>query len=318
MVSCIETGPLTEVLEINVRLDMLRSLQVFEQIESTQELRLAEAMRISKYRSADTIITAGTPATEFCIIKSGKVAYRRAARSDDETSPHSPQKSHRRMNSEMKTLSAGDTFGIEALSGDPEYASTVTALTNVQIFVVTRATVELLNLKLKPSIRGRTGSFAGRPSEANGSPFDLDINSPVSDYYSESGELQLNVESTDELEIMRTLGCGSFGRVKLAKHRGSDAVMALKILQKHEVVLMKQQKNIIREKEMLQQLKHPFILKLYGTFQDAHCLYMMLELVRGGELFRLLHGDGSEENALKLYDTRYVSLLQVAQSVNSD
>lgn len=297
-------GPLTEVLEINVRLDMLRSLQVFEEIEPTQELRLAEAMRINKYRSGDTIIMAGTPATEFCIIKSGKVAYRRAARSDDETSPPSPQKTHKRLNSEMKTLSSGDTFGVEALSGNPEYASTVSALTNVQIFVVTRATVESLGLKLKASIRGRTASFAQRPSEVNGSPYDLEVNSPISDYISESGEIQLHVESTDELEIMRTLGCGSFGRVKLAKHRGAEVVMALKILQKHEVVLMKQQKNIIREKEMLQQLKHPFILKLYGTFQDAHCLYMMLELVRGGELFRLLHGDGSEENALQLYDTR--------------
>ena len=43
-------------------------------------------------------------------------------------------------------------------------------------------------------------------------------------------------------------------------------------------------------------LKHAFVLELYGTFQDEVNLYLMLELVRGGELFRRLHGDeGNDE-----------------------
>ena len=50
---------------------------------------------------------------------------------------------------------------------------------------------------------------------------------------------------------------------------------------------------------------HPFILHLYGTYQDENCLYMLLEIVMGGELFRLLHGDGSVENRLSTPDTAF-------------
>merc|ERR1719178_457627 len=38
----------------------------------------------------------------------------------------------------------------------------------------------------------------------------------------------------------------------------------------------------------MMQLDHPFILRLHGTFQDEDCLYMVLELCLGGELFAYL------------------------------
>jgi protein kinase A len=37
---------------------------------------------------------------------------------------------------------------------------------------------------------------------------------------------------------------------------------------------------------------HPFILKLYSTFSDSNCIYFLLELVQGGELFSIIHGSG--------------------------
>ena len=73
-------------------------------------------------------------------------------------------------------------------------------------------------------------------------------------------------------------------------------ILALKALQKEAIRLTRQEKNIMSERELTASLKHPFILHLYGTFQDSDCLYMLLEIVMGGELFRLLHGDGSVEN----------------------
>ncbi len=59
-------------------------------------------------------------------------------------------------------------------------------------------------------------------------------------------------------------------------------------MQKAQVVAFKQQVNVMNEKLVLTMIDHPFILKLEKTFKDASTLYMLLELVQGGELFSLL------------------------------
>lgn len=100
-----------------------------------------------------------------------------------------------------------------------------------------------------------------------------------------------DIKKITELKQLQTLGTGSFGRVKLVHHPPSDLAAALKIMQKHEVVSRHQVMNVTQEVAILKQLEHPFILQLLGTFQDRDCLYMLLELVPGGEMWTLLHGD---------------------------
>jgi serine/threonine protein kinase len=39
---------------------------------------------------------------------------------------------------------------------------------------------------------------------------------------------------------------------------------------------------------MLNEVHHPFIVNLWGTFQDTNNLYMVMDFVAGGELFSLL------------------------------
>ena len=46
--------------------------------------------------------------------------------------------------------------------------------------------------------------------------------------------------------------------------------------------------HIKREQEVLQELNHPFIIKFYGAVNDTKYKYFLLELLQGGELFRLL------------------------------
>lgn len=51
---------------------------------------------------------------------------------------------------------------------------------------------------------------------------------------------------------------------------------------------MKQIEHTNDERRMLQRVKHPFLVTLWGTFQDAKNLYMVMDFVEGGELFSLL------------------------------
>eukprot|EP00291_Cryptomonas_curvata_P027808 CAMPEP_0172212568 /NCGR_PEP_ID=MMETSP1050-20130122/37089_1 /TAXON_ID=233186 /ORGANISM="Cryptomonas curvata, Strain CCAP979/52" /LENGTH=361 /DNA_ID=CAMNT_0012893263 /DNA_START=151 /DNA_END=1236 /DNA_ORIENTATION=+ len=88
-----------------------------------------------------------------------------------------------------------------------------------------------------------------------------------------------------DFEIKSTLGTGSFGRVRLVKHKKSGRMYALKMLSKQLVLRTKQLDHILCEKAVLETLSFPFIVNLYKTFQDELYLYLVLEYSIGGEFF---------------------------------
>ena len=91
-----------------------------------------------------------------------------------------------------------------------------------------------------------------------------------------------------DFTIQRTLGTGSFGRVHLVQSKHNQRFYAVKVLKKQQVVKMKQVEHTNDERKMLQRVKHPFLITLWGTFQDSKNLYMVMDFVEGGELFSLL------------------------------
>jgi serine/threonine protein kinase len=95
-----------------------------------------------------------------------------------------------------------------------------------------------------------------------------------------------------DYELARTLGSGSFGRVKLAKNKKDGKYVAIKILKKGELIKLKQVDHILNEIKILSLMDHPFLVKTDGFSQDKKFLYVVLELVNGGELFTYLRGVG--------------------------
>lgn len=91
-----------------------------------------------------------------------------------------------------------------------------------------------------------------------------------------------------DFKIERTLGTGSFGRVHLVQSKHNQRYYAVKVLKKQQVVKMKQIEHTNDERRMLQRCKHPFLITLWGTFQDSKNLYMVMDFIEGGELFSLL------------------------------
>lgn len=91
-----------------------------------------------------------------------------------------------------------------------------------------------------------------------------------------------------DFNIQRTLGTGSFGRVHLVQSKHNQRFYAVKVLKKAQVVKMKQVEHTNDERRMLQRCKHPFLVTLWGTWQDSKNLYMVMDFIEGGELFSLL------------------------------
>ncbi|GAA5899564.1 cAMP-dependent protein kinase [Sporobolomyces salmoneus] len=91
-----------------------------------------------------------------------------------------------------------------------------------------------------------------------------------------------------DFTFIRTLGTGSFGRVHLVRSQHNSRSYAIKVLTKERVVKMKQVEHTNSEREMLERVRHPFLVNLWGTFKDSKNLYMVMDFVAGGELFSLL------------------------------
>jgi protein kinase A len=120
-----------------------------------------------------------------------------------------------------------------------------------------------------------------------------------------------------DFEIQRTLGTGSFGRVHLVQSKHNQRFYAVKVLKKAQVVKMKQVEHTNDERRMLSDVKHPFLITLWGTFQDWKNLYMVMDFVEGGELFSLLRKSGRFPNPVaKFYAAEVTLALEYLHSKN--
>ena len=95
------------------------------------------------------------------------------------------------------------------------------------------------------------------------------------------------MHSAQDFDIGVTLGTGSFGRVRFATHANGQHY-AIKMLRKTDIIRMKQVEHIISENEVLKSLSrdpHPFIVNMASSFQDPCYIYMVIQVVIGGEFF---------------------------------
>ncbi|CAK86645.1 unnamed protein product (macronuclear) [Paramecium tetraurelia] len=80
------------------------------------------------------------------------------------------------------------------------------------------------------------------------------------------------------------LGEGSYGKVWKVTHKNSGMVRAMKQLKKSSLILEEQQR-LFAEVNILRNLDHPHIVKLYELYQDEQNYYLITEYLSGGELF---------------------------------
>ena len=109
----------------------------------------------------------------------------------------------------------------------------------------------------------------------------------------------------DDLNMVRILGAGTFGKVWLVtrKPEGKEAY-ALKVQVKKQLIEYNQAEGVIREKNIMVKLDHPFIIKMVSHRKDDDKLYMLLKMYQGGELQTVIHTDtrdGIPEWAAKFY-----------------
>jgi len=100
-----------------------------------------------------------------------------------------------------------------------------------------------------------------------------------------------------------TLGHGSFGKVKSAKHELTGHKVAVKILNRQKIKSLDVVEKISREIQILKLFRHPHIIKLYEVISTPTDIFMIMEYVSGGELFDYIvkRGKSSEPEGRRFF-----------------
>ncbi|KDO26369.1 AUR protein kinase [Saprolegnia parasitica CBS 223.65] len=111
-----------------------------------------------------------------------------------------------------------------------------------------------------------------------------------------------------DFDIGKPLGRGKFGTVYLARERKSEHIVALKVLQKAQLVKNNVEHQLRREIEIQSHLRHKNILRLYGFFHDEKRIYLIIEYAARGELYKELTERGTFSEAVAARYVREIAL----------
>lgn len=104
-------------------------------------------------------------------------------------------------------------------------------------------------------------------------------------------------------ELGRTLGEGTFAKVKFARNVETGDNVAIKILDKEKVMKHKMIGQIKREISTMKLIRHPNVIRMYEVMASKSKIYIVLEFVTGGELFDKIASKGrlKEDEARKYF-----------------
>lgn len=121
-------------------------------------------------------------------------------------------------------------------------------------------------------------------------------------------KLRLTLEDFD---IKQTVGTGSFARVHLAQSKVNGKHYAIKAINKKDLVSRRQVEHAQNERYILGSVSHPFIVKLWGTFQSESHVFLVMDYIPGGELFRQIRTKkGFSEEHAKFYAAEVMLALE--------
>ncbi|KAF9144982.1 hypothetical protein BGX30_010804 [Mortierella sp. GBA39] len=115
------------------------------------------------------------------------------------------------------------------------------------------------------------------------------------------------IDFTSEIELshfhlLRSVGKGAFGKVRVVQHKKTKEIYALKYINKAKCIRMRAVENIIQERRLLEEVEFSLICNLRYAFQDDENLFMVLDLMLGGDLrFHLERAGPMKEEVVRFY-----------------
>ncbi|EGF77992.1 hypothetical protein BATDEDRAFT_91105 [Batrachochytrium dendrobatidis JAM81] len=109
----------------------------------------------------------------------------------------------------------------------------------------------------------------------------------------------LNAEvELQHFNLLRSVGKGAFGKVRVVQHKGSKNIYALKYIDKAKCIQMRAVENIIQERRLLEEIESNFICNMRYAFQDDENLFMKSLVVWHTFIVKILFRDLKPDNIL--------------------
>ncbi|KAK3231115.1 hypothetical protein Dsin_002996 [Dipteronia sinensis] len=104
------------------------------------------------------------------------------------------------------------------------------------------------------------------------------------------------VRKVGKYEVGRTIGEGTFAKVKFAQNTETGESVAMKVLDRSTIIKHKMADQIKREISIMKLVRHPYVVRLHEVIASRTKIYIILEFITGGELFDKIvhHGRLSE------------------------
>jgi CRP-like cAMP-binding protein len=223
-------------------------------LSASQLESMALATQYMDFNKGDAIVREGERGDSFYMIVTGSVdVYVKSA---------GPAK--------VATLTEHKFFGEKALISSDTRNATCMAATEVTCLTLTREDFNLMLGNFEDLLSGKT-------KETTTSKFKK--------FERSKSSVAFNIE---DLEKLRVLGEGAFGKVNLVRYKADGKLYALKAQSKAFVVENSQQEHLLTEYQIMRELNHVLIVKCYQAFQDSRYVYFLMNLLPGGELMDLL------------------------------
>mmetsp|Transcript_73652 Transcript_73652/g.159357 ORF Transcript_73652/g.159357 Transcript_73652/m.159357 type:complete len:780 (-) Transcript_73652:189-2528(-) len=113
----------------------------------------------------------------------------------------------------------------------------------------------------------------------------------------QSGQGRTRAKSIGHYILGKTIGEGTFGKVKLGTHILTGERVAVKVLEKERIVEVADVERVAREVHILKLIRHPHIVQLYEIIETRRQLYLIMEYASGGELFDYIVANGRVQEA---------------------
>ncbi|KAJ0805540.1 putative protein kinase CAMK-CAMKL-CHK1 family [Helianthus annuus] len=111
------------------------------------------------------------------------------------------------------------------------------------------------------------------------------------------------VRKVGKYEVGRTIGEGTFAKVKFAQNTETGESVAMKLLDRATIIKHKMVDQIKREISIMKLVRHPNVVRLHEVLASRTKIYIILEFITGGELFDKIvrHGRLSEAESRRFF-----------------
>lgn len=265
---------------------LLKKVEPLKHLEEYNIMLLADALEPRSFLKDEKIVHQGKLETAgFHIIEKGSVSVRLEY-----------------AEKEVNRLTKGDYFGEVTLLREEPPTASVIAETNVDTLTLDNASFH--RLLGEDARKGFASSMTQYKYDdlgsSTGAPGSLEpVTASGQDQHSSDTPYQLgsidgkhilvNAQShRGEFNFLKEIGLGMSGVAYLCELKQGNKYVVVKMMKKMKLLRMNQVENVMRERSILHKFDCPFIVSGHGSFQDKHYLYLAMEFMAGGELFRLL------------------------------